>query len=195
VGCGTGVLALRLAALGISVVGVDPAAASLELARAKPGASAVRWLVGDASQLPPLAVDLAVMTGNVAQAILGPAWAATLAGLRAAVRPGGHLLFESRVPGRRAWEAWTPALSRVTRQVPGVGAVTAWSEVTSVELPLVSFRWSYSFPDGSVATSDSTLQFRGLDELTADLERAGFAVAEVRDAPDRPGLEHVVLAT
>ncbi|GAB2330990.1 hypothetical protein STREPTOSP366_61430 [Streptomyces variabilis] len=39
IGCGTGVFALLLADDGIDVVGVDPAGASLDVARAKPGAS------------------------------------------------------------------------------------------------------------------------------------------------------------
>src|SRR3954451_7596717 len=38
VGCGTGTLACRLANLGIDVVGLDPAEASLDVARQKPGA-------------------------------------------------------------------------------------------------------------------------------------------------------------
>jgi 2-polyprenyl-3-methyl-5-hydroxy-6-metoxy-1,4-benzoquinol methylase len=42
VGCGTGTLACLLADRGIEVVGVDPAAASLDVARAKPGLSPVR---------------------------------------------------------------------------------------------------------------------------------------------------------
>ncbi|HEX6920353.1 MAG TPA: class I SAM-dependent methyltransferase, partial [Actinomycetes bacterium] len=37
-GCGTGRLALGMAAAGHTVTGVDPARASLEAARAKPGA-------------------------------------------------------------------------------------------------------------------------------------------------------------
>jgi 2-polyprenyl-3-methyl-5-hydroxy-6-metoxy-1,4-benzoquinol methylase len=36
VGCGTGTFAVLLAARGIEVVGVDPAAASLDVARASP---------------------------------------------------------------------------------------------------------------------------------------------------------------
>lgn len=39
VGCGTGCLALRLAGLGLTVVGVDPAFASLDVARSKPAPS------------------------------------------------------------------------------------------------------------------------------------------------------------
>lgn len=70
VGCGTGSLAMMLAGDGREVVAVDPAEASLGVARQKPGAERVRWLAGDATTLPPLAVDLAVMTGNVAQVFL-----------------------------------------------------------------------------------------------------------------------------
>nr|MDT0526335.1 class I SAM-dependent methyltransferase [Streptomyces sp. DSM 41633] len=36
IGCGTGVFALLLAERGIEVVGVDPAQASIDVARAKP---------------------------------------------------------------------------------------------------------------------------------------------------------------
>jgi ubiquinone/menaquinone biosynthesis C-methylase UbiE len=47
--------------------GVDPAGASLDVARAKLHVDRVRWLHGEAATLPPLHVDLATMTGNVAQ--------------------------------------------------------------------------------------------------------------------------------
>jgi hypothetical protein len=73
--------------------------------------------------------------------------------------------------------------------------VESWVELTEVGLPLVSFCSTYLFPDRSVLTSDSTLQFRSLAELTAEVEQAGFRLLDVRDAPDRPGLEHVLVAT
>ena len=59
---------------------------------------------------------------------------------------------------------------------------------------LVSFRYTFAFTDGEILTSDSTLRFRGRDEITGSLRKAGFTVAEVRDAPDRPGLEFVFIA-
>ena len=194
VGCGTGTLALLLAGQGVAVTGLDPAGASLALARAKPGAAAVTWLEGDATTLPAgVEVDLAVMTGNVAQVFVDDEdWAATLRGLRAAVRPGGHLVLETRRPERRAWEDWDGGAQR--RTVPGVGEVDLRTEVTDVALPLVSFRHTYSFPDGAALHSDSTLRFRGRDELEASLAAHGFATREVREAPDRPGLEHVFVA-
>jgi ubiquinone/menaquinone biosynthesis C-methylase UbiE len=70
VGCGTGSLAILLAESGRTVVGVDPAEASLEVARSKDGAEGVTWLHGDATTVPALDADLAVMTGNVAQVFL-----------------------------------------------------------------------------------------------------------------------------
>jgi hypothetical protein len=51
---------------------LDPAAASLDVARAKPGGQRVRWIHGDVPSLPALAVDMATMTGNVSNVFLTP---------------------------------------------------------------------------------------------------------------------------
>ncbi len=197
VGCGTGTLGCLLAERGLEVVGVDPAAASLDVARAKPFADRVRWLLGDATTLPPLQVDLATMTGNVAQVFVTDAdWAATLDAVRTALRPGGHLVLETRDPAREAWSGWTRDQTHVRTEVPGIGAVESWADVTEVALPLVSFRGTWVFgADGAVLTSDSTLRFRSREEVTDSLRAAGFVVVDVRDAPDRPGLEFVFLAS
>lgn len=107
VGCGTGTLALLLAHRGLEVTGVDPAGGSLAVAQAKAGAERVQWLHGDATALPPMQVDLATMTANVSQAIVDPQdWEGTLRGVYEALRPSGHLVFETRDPAYRAWEAW-----------------------------------------------------------------------------------------
>lgn len=196
VGCGTGVFALLLAGRGVDVVGIDPARASVDVARAKPGSARVRWICGDATALPPLQVDLATMTANVAQEIVDPdTWQKTLQGACEALRPGGHLVFETRDPARRAWEEWTREHSyRVTR-IPGVGTVESWCQLIDVSRPLVTFRWTYVFAaDGQVLTSDSTLRFRERDEVETDLVAHGYVVHDVRDAPDRPGKEFVFLA-
>ncbi|WP_030419536.1 class I SAM-dependent methyltransferase [Streptomyces sp. SCSIO 75703] len=196
VGCGTGVFALLLADRGIEVTGVDPAGASLDVARGKPGAGRVRWLHGDATRLPPLRVDLATMTANVAQAIAGPDdWHGTLRGVHAALRPGGRLVFETRDPAARAWEEWNREASHRVTEVPGVGAVESWVEVRETDGPLVTFRWTIVFAaDGAVLTSDSTLRFRTRREIEDDLAAHDYVLDEIRDAPDRPGRELVVIA-
>jgi SAM-dependent methyltransferase len=195
VGCGTGTFALILAERGLEVIGLDPAAASLEIARAKKGAERVRWIHGDARELPPLAVDLATMTGNVAQAITDESnWQTTLRGVHGALRPGGHLVFETRDPAREAWREWHDDTHGLV-EIEGVGRVEHWGELTDVSLPLVTFRWTFVFPDGELLVSDSTLRFRGRDEVTSTLADHGYVVDEVRDAPDRPGREYVFFAS
>ncbi len=174
VGCGTGELACRLARRGFVVTGADPAMASVDIARAKRGADAETWIVG-----------------NVAQVFLtDDEWDATLSATATALRPGGTLVFESRDPARRPWEQWIPEVTRTTRDLHDGDRAETWCTLTAVDLPLVSFRGTTVFEsDGATIESDSTLRFRSRAELGASLDRAGFD--EVRDAADRPGLEWV----
>lgn len=208
VGCGTGVLALLLAGRGCAVTAVDPAGAMLDVARGKPGAEQVRWVHGTAESLPALVpdaitgdeqrsglpADLAVMTGNVAQVFLtDDEWLATLRAIHDVLVPGGHLVFETRIPERRAWEEWAGRGSS-TYRVEGVGEVHDTFEVVSVAEPYVTFSSDNTLPDGTVVPSESTLIFRSMPDLERTLDAAGFTIREVRDAPDRPGREWVVLA-
>jgi SAM-dependent methyltransferase len=197
VGCGTGTFACMLAERGVEVVGVDPAGASLDVARRKPGADRVRWIHGDATMLPPLETHLATMTANVAQVFLTDEdWLATLRGIRAALTPNGRLVFETRVPERKAWLEWNRQETHNRRDIPGVGVVENWSDLIEVADSLVTFRGTFIFAsDGTVLTSDSTLRFRSREEVERSLQAAGFVVDEVRDAPDRPGRELVFVAS
>jgi SAM-dependent methyltransferase len=196
VGCGTGCLAVLLAESGRTVAGVDPAEASLEVARSKDPAARITWIHGDATTVPALGADLAVMTGNVAQVFLTDEdWTQTLQGIRGALRPGGRLVFETRRPKRRAWEEWAADTAPVILDIPRSGSVERRLEVTDVSLPFVSFRYVYRFlADGAVVTSDSTLRFRGRDEVESSLVTCGYRVLDVRQAPDRPGREFVFIA-
>lgn len=214
IGCGTGTFACRIARAGVEVIAVDPAAASLAVARRKSGADAVQWIEGDATS-PALAamqsrVDLVVMTGNVAQVFVVDAdWSATLRAVRGVVHPEGRFVFEVRDPARRAWEQWNRADSfrRVELSVDEAGAggdsavrrleswVDHWVELVHVSPPLVTFRSVHRFESDRVTLSSmSVLRFRERVEIDASLSDAGFAVEGVRDAPDRPGMEWVVVA-
>lgn len=205
VGCGTGSLACRLAADGFQVTGVDPAEASLDVARSKPASELATWIHGDAptasAQLQPDSFDMAFMTGNVAQVFTGDAeWASTLAAVRDVLTPDAVFVFETRDPSKRAWEAWG---SNGTTDIveTSAGSVETWTTLLDVSEPFVTFRHHYRFLDtasstttaDSTLTSDSTLRFRTLPELRESLATAGFILDEVRDAPDRPGLEFVVI--
>ena len=196
IGCGTGTLACLLAQRGLTVTGVDPAAASLAVARRKPGAGRVTWLHTGAAAVPPLGADLVTMTGNVAQVfVTDQEWAAVLHAVRQALRPGGRLVFESRDPARKAWLAWHRGQTYRRVDIPGAGPIQTWTDLTGAGGGLVSFRSTVVFAsDGAVLTSDSTLRFRDRAELTDSLASAGLVVDEVRDAPDRPGLEFVFIA-
>lgn len=196
IGCGTGVLAVLLTTHGVRVTGVDPSAAMLDVARARDRRRRVTWVHGDATSLPPDEVDVAIMTGNVAQVFLSDAdFTATLRRAHAVLAADGRLVFEVRRPEHRAWDEWALETDAVTCDVPGVGVVERRLSVTDVSLPFVTFQYTFQFTvPGVTITSDTTLRFRSRDEVEACLTSAGFTTHEVREAPDRPGREYVFIA-
>jgi hypothetical protein len=100
-----------------------------------------------------------------------------------------------RDPTKEAWKGWNREQSYQTIEAPGIGTVESWVELINVQLPLVSFRYTFVFrKDGSVVTSESNLRFRTRSEIVEALSRAQLTVESVRDAPDRPGLEFVFIA-
>lgn len=196
IGCGTGTLACLLAQRGLRVTAVDPAAASLDVARSKAYANRVLWILGNTAMLPPLQVDLVTMTGKVAQLFLDDDdWASNLEAARAALQPEGQLVFEARDRARQARREWNREQSFRCLQRPGGSSVETGAELSDVSLPYISFRWTFAFTDeDAVLASDSTLRFRSQPEIQASLRTAGFVAVTVRDAPNRPGRELVFVA-
>ncbi len=180
IGCGTGRLALRLAADGHRVTGVDSAGPMLDVARAQDVDARVAWVEADARSLSlGEAFDLAVMTGHAFQVFLDDAdVASVLERARAHLLPGGRLAFETRNPAAKEREQWTPERSRRTVTVAGLGEVTEEHRVLDVAGELVSFESSYQFATtGERLTSLSTLRFMDVPTLQTHLEGAGFAQA------------------
>ncbi len=196
VGCGTGNWACLLAERGFQVVGLDPATASLDVAKRKLGAQQVHWVHGEVSSLPDLAVDLATMTGNVSNVFLTEQqWSATLRGIYRALRPGGHLVFESVDPAGQPWSNWNRETTYVRRESAAAGVFESWMEVTRVEGDLVSTRRTFVFAaDGATLTSEGTRRYPPRAAIEDSLLSAGFEVTDVRGAPERPGLELVFIA-
>lgn len=194
-GCGTGTFACILAGAGFEVTGVDPAGASLVVAREKPEAARVHWVHGTVHDLPIGDFDAAVMTANVAMVFTDDAqWQNTLQRIALALKPGGTLIFETRRPEVRAWEQWTEQLTRETTVVAGQGAVTTWVQVLGYDNELLRFRETFRFEDETEMISESTLRYRNREHIEATLDAAGFEVREVLDAPDRPGRQLIFVA-
>ncbi|WP_225827292.1 class I SAM-dependent methyltransferase [Streptomyces naphthomycinicus] len=130
VGCGTGQLLRRARAEGHRgrLLGLDPAAAMLVQARqARPD---VEWVLGDVRvRTWQQEFDLAVMTGHAFQALVtDEEIRVCLRAVRAALRDEGRFVFETRNPGARAWERWTP--DRVHEVTAADGTpVRVWHEV------------------------------------------------------------------
>ena len=177
-GCGTGILTVTLAQSGRAVIGVDPSASMLEYARSRPGASKIRWILGDSRNAPDHGFDLVVMTGNVAQHIPSPQWEKTLNDLHRIMHSGGMLAFESRNPACRAWENWTTSTTtRSTRH----GLISEWSEAVAPDNNgQVLYRTNYHFMDsGETVVQESILTFRDKKTLGYQLQNAGFEIHAV----------------
>jgi ubiquinone/menaquinone biosynthesis methyltransferase len=100
---GTGDLAVAAASRGASVVGLDLAPRMIRLARAKPGAGRIRFLVGDMSSLPlpPASVDV-VTTGYGLRNV--PDLDRALAEIARVLRPGGRFLsLDFEKPAHAGW--------------------------------------------------------------------------------------------
>ena len=185
-GCGTGLVTRALAGLGYEMIGVEPSPAMLSVARTRPLSDRVAWIEGGAESLGRVNADLAIMSGHVAQFFVTDAdWHGALVALRAALRPGGTLAFETRNPLAREWEQWTRDAA-VTVRDSLVGAIQTWTEVDAVADDVVSVTNHYRFlaTDDDVVSS-ARLRFRSEAELRATLAAAGFAVDRLYGDWDR----------
>lgn len=181
-GCGTGLLTVSMAETGRTVIGIDPDPGMLDRARSRPGADSVQWILGDSGQIGHVSADLVVMTGNVAQHIPDETWKPTLNDIRAGLRVGGTVAFESRNPAVRAWLQWDREHTYGTRDTAD-GRLTEWMEITQVDLDrtgTVTFEAHNVFEaTGERLVITETLTFRDRDTLAADLAAAGLEVRNV----------------
>ena len=195
IGCGTGQVTCPLAERGHTVTGIDPAGPMLEVARKRSGGDLVRWIEGTADAYDGPPVDLVIMSAHVAQVIHDDtAWLATLAATRGALRPGGTLAFESRIPTVEGWRAWSAEAPH--RHVDGGahGPLEIWFDALTIERDptagdLARCEIHYRFErTGEHLVSRNALRFRSRATLEHQLTQAGFTVAEVYGNWDRSPL-------
>lgn len=179
-GCGTGLLAAHLAADDLRrVVGVDPAAAMLKVARARPGGDRARWIEADARALDlGERFDLIVMTGHAFQCFLTAAdRAALLATIRRHLAEAGRFIFDSRNPFKHEWLEWR---SEDVRHLvhPRHGRVAAWNDAFRDETTgLVHYDTFYRVENsGHVLRTRCALAFPSHEEITHETAAAGLAV-------------------
>lgn len=177
-GCGTGSMTVSFARTGRTVLGIDPSRTMLQYAMRRDGAASVRWELGDSRNIPDEQFDFAVMTGNVAQQILDPDWDRTLRDVRAQIRDGGTLAFESRNPAAQAWKAWRSAgrSSRGTMH----GVLEEWMDVADPRDGIVDAAFYNRFVEtDETIVETARFAFRDRETITKQLESAGFEVEAV----------------
>ncbi len=180
-GCGTGELAIRIAAeTDAEVSAADPARAMLDLARAKPGAGRVSWVEADARRLDlGRQFDLVVMTGHAFQVFLTDAdRALCLAAIARHLAPEGCFVFDSRNPAAREWEAWRPDLTLREITDPELGPVAAWDDVDwDAKRQAVTYETAYRVnADGREFRARSRIGFPSLAVLDRLIAAAGLRV-------------------
>ncbi|MEW2509665.1 class I SAM-dependent methyltransferase [Streptomyces sp. NPDC046870] len=182
IGCGTGRLLRRARAEGHGgrLMGLDPAAAMLVQARrARPD---VEWVLGDVRvRRWQEEFDLVVMTGHAFQELVtDEEIRVCLGAARAALRDGGRFVFETRNPGARAWERWTPDRVHEIDAADGT-AVRVWHEVQDgdPDRGRIRFTETYAGPGWPAPrVNHSVLRFLDAGTLETFLAEAGLAVTE-----------------
>lgn len=180
-GCGTGLLTCELAKRGHTMIGVDPAAGMLSIARNKPYADKVHWIEGGYEKLAGLRADMVLMTSHVAQFFLDDRkWQAMLKLAYKALKPGSHIVFDSRAPIFPPYQTWPTENAPRRVEDPAVGAIDWWYKLLEIKGNRVHYQLYYHFinSDETVVSTDELI-FRSRDELTASLENAGFNVKKV----------------
>ncbi|MGW2462857.1 class I SAM-dependent methyltransferase [Streptomyces sp. NPDC001761] len=182
IGCGTGRLLRRAREEGHRgrLLGLDPAAAMLVQARrARPD---VEWVLGDVRVRRWRGeFDLVVMTGHAFQELVtDEEIRVCLRAARAALRDGGRFVFETRNPGARAWERWTPDRVHEISAADGT-AVRVWHEVRGgdPDRGRIHFTETYAGPGWPAPrVNHGVLRFLDADTLETFLAEAGLAVTE-----------------
>lgn len=177
-GCGTGLLAAALGA-GREVVGVDPAPAMLDVARARPGGDAVTWVEGDGRSLRlGRRFDLVLMTGHAFQCLLTDADQRALCETIAAhLAPQARFIFDSRNPAREEWREWVPELSQRQFDDPTLGRVTAWNDVRmDAATGIVTYETCYRDQSGNTQNATSRIRFATRNDINQRMVEAGLCV-------------------
>lgn len=186
-GCGTGGLAVDLARSVPRVVGVEPAQAMLDVARARPGSERVVWIEADATQLDlEERFDLILMTGNAFQCL--PEIADQQALFEVVARhlsPSGLFVFDTRNPA--GFVPWTRRTSERRIRTTDGSTLRWWASVPAGQsLDSLLYLHHYEFGDAAKRTVASVLRFTAPGDLTERLSGAGLQASLCGGWSDEP---------
>jgi SAM-dependent methyltransferase len=176
-GCGTGMLACRIAQEGVSVTGADPAEGMLHVARSRQGSERVSWIKADGQTLRlPLRFDLVYMTGHAFQALLTDDDAvAVLRTVHDHLTEYGRFAFESRNPATRAWLWWTPDKRKLAMTDDYGGIEEFFDAAPDAQTGIVDIVHHYRFLDtNKLAVGRSRIRFVHQDHLMSLLAAANL---------------------
>ncbi len=181
-GCGTGEFAAFLArrrdvARPPEVVGVDPAAAMLDIAHRREGGDRVAWIEGDGRTIRlGRRFDLVVLTGHAFQVFLADDdQLAVLNTIAAHLTPGGQFVFDSRNPCARVWENWARQGSEIIDH-PDHGETEKWGDaVFDAATGIVTYETHFRIvTTGEHRHSSARIRFASQDHIARRIEAAGL---------------------
>ncbi|HEY9029411.1 MAG TPA: class I SAM-dependent methyltransferase [Burkholderiaceae bacterium] len=184
-GCGTGLVAIPVAAMGLSVTGVDLAAPMLAHAQAKAEHADVdvHWIEADVLALAlPRRFGLAILTGNAFQAFLTTAdQRAMLAVVRRHLAPEGAFGFETRNPaGHDLGDEPEGPVEIDYVDVQGRRVLLTSSQRWDAAAQVVHWttyrRWTGADGAPQVRTSHIACRFTSPDDIAELLDDAGFEI-------------------
>jgi ubiquinone/menaquinone biosynthesis C-methylase UbiE len=182
VGCGTGVLAERLAGAGYAMTGVDPSEGMLDVLRRRTATVKAVHGSGTALPFPDGSFDLA-LTVAVMHHIADPADVrATLAEMTRVIRPGGYVLIWDHNPRNPYWSSLMSRVPQDTGEERLIGEEEVLAGLTAAGARIMLSTQRGLVPD---FTPPAALK------LAAAIERA----VERRSLLRRYAAHNVILAT
>jgi SAM-dependent methyltransferase len=177
-GCGTGELTAALAAT-CNVTGVDPAAAMLDIGRARPGGDKVEWVEGDARSVRlGKTFDLIVLTGHAFQVFLTEEdQRAALATIAVHLSPTGRFVFDTRNPGfQRERDVRHSSVRRLEHL--DLGAIDAFDESHyDAATGILSYENGYHvLSTGARFSGPAKILYTPREKVLRMIEDAGLAV-------------------
>ena len=176
-GCGTGRVTVEMAKAGYEVTGIDPNAEAIQFAKSKTYGELVTWIVGDSKDLEKETYDVVIMTANVAQVfITDESWNTVIQDAYAALKPGGHFIFDTRNRDAKAWEEWLKDDTVEQLQDIHTGAsLLYWDEYEGLDKNIFTFTQKIKDESTNILQEAKVqLIFRSYEEIFESLKQVGF---------------------